>query len=308
MYFLLTSDAPSASESGEIRLKLMGKEQRRVSGPQKELSRPSAKEIYVEVAGNARDELRRSLLSLGISGLAGGIFMGFSGLGVAISTALLGSSAASHFIAQMFYPFGFIIVILGRAQLFTENTLYPVALVFAERKHSMRALRLWATVLTANIVGAFAFALLVARTSALKPEFLSELAQIGVESVHRGPSAIFWSAVVAGVVIAMVAWLVSASHSITGSAMVIWALTFLIGLGHFAHCIAGSGEVLTSVLMHQVAWSGYFYWLALAVAGNISGGVVIVTLLEYGQVIADEEGEKAINEDTEEHKGEGAEI
>jgi formate/nitrite transporter FocA (FNT family) len=286
----------------------MSNEQSRNSESQKALSRPSAKEIYVQVAGSARDELKRSVLSLGISGFAGGIFMGFSGLGVAISTALLGSSAVSLFIAQMFYPLGFIIVILGRAQLFTENTLYPVALSLAERKHFKHVLRLWAIVLTANVVGAFAFALLVARTAALKPEFLSRLAQIGGESIQRAPAAIFWSAVVAGCVIAMVAWLVSASHSITGSVMVIWALTFLIGLGHFAHCIAGSGEVLTAVLTHQVSWMEYVQWLALAVAGNVSGGVIIVTLLEYGQVIADTEGEKAITEDAENHKGEEAEI
>ncbi len=272
------------------------------SGSQKELSRPTAKEIYVQVAGNARDELKRSVLSLGISGFAGGMFLGLSGLGVAISTALLGPSATSQFIAQMFYPLGFIIVILGRAQLFTENTLYPVALSFAEHKHFGHTLRLWAIVLTANIAGACAFALLVARTPALKPELLSELAHIGLESVQRTPSSIFWSAVIAGWVIAMVAWLVSASHSITGSVMVIWALTFVIGLGHFAHCIAGSGEVLTAVLTHQVAWGGYFRWLAFAASGNICGGVIIVTLLEYGQVIADKEGEKAIIEDAEKHK------
>jgi hypothetical protein len=69
--------------------------------------------------------------------------------------------------------------------------------------------------------------------------------------------------------------------------------------------LAGSGEVLTAVLTHQVAWSG---WLALAVTGNISGGVIIVTLLEYGQVIADEEGEKAIREDAEKHKQEQAKL
>jgi formate-nitrite transporter family protein len=284
------------------------KQPRSNADPQKELSRPSAKEIYVEVAGNARDELKRSVLSLGISGFAGGLFMGLSGLGVAISTAQLGSSAISLFIAQMFYPLGFIIVILGRAQLFTENTLYPVALLLAERRHFKHTLRLWTIVLAANVVGAFTFALLVARTGALKPEFLSELAHIGLESVQRAPSAIFWSAVIAGWVIAMVAWLVSASHSITGSMMVIWALTFFIGLGHFSHCIAGSGEVLTAVLAHQVAWSGYFHWLTLAVAGNISGGVMIVTLLEYGQVIADKQGEKAITEDTEKHKEEEAKL
>ena len=275
---------------------------------QKELSRPTAKEIYVEVAANARDELRRSALSLSISGFAGGMFMGLSGLGVAISTALLGSSAVSLFIAQMFYPLGFIVVILGRAQLFTENTLYPVALSFAERKHVAHTLRLWAIVLTANVAGACTFAFLVTRTPALKPEFLSELAHLGLESVQRTPGTIFWSAVIAGWVIAMVAWLVSASHSISGSVMVIWALTFLIGLGHFSHCIAGSAEVLTAVLTHQVAWSGYFHWLMLAAAGNVSGGVVIVTLLEYGQVIADKQGAKAIVEDAEKHKEEEGDL
>ncbi|AFL89734.1 formate/nitrite transporter family protein [Terriglobus roseus DSM 18391] len=278
------------------------------SKPQKELSRPTAKEIYVQVAGNARDELKRSALSLGISGLVGGIFTGLSGLGVAIALVQLGPTATAGFISQMFYPIGFIIVILGRAQLFTENTLYPVALLFAERKHFLRTLRLWAIVLTANVIGALGFATLMARTPAIRPAFLTQLAHIGLEAVQQASPAIFWSAVIAGSVIAMVAWLVSASHSVTGSMMVIWALTFVIGLGHFAHCIAGSGEVITAVLMHQVAWSGYFHWLALAVAGNVSGGVLIVTLLEYGQVIADKEGERAISEDAEKHAAEEAEL
>jgi formate/nitrite transporter FocA (FNT family) len=278
------------------------------SPPQKELSRPTAKEIYVQVAGNARDELKRSVLSLGISGLVGGIFTGFSGLGVAIATAQLGPSGAAAFIAQMFYPIGFIIVILGRAQLFTENTLYPVALLFAERRHFVHTARLWAIVLAANVAGAFGFSLLVSRTPAIRPAFLMELAHMGLESVQQAPSATFWSAVIAGAMIAMVAWLVSASHSVTGSVMLIWALTFVIGLGHFAHCIVGSSEVMTSVLMHQVAWSGYFHWLALAATGNVSGGVLIVTLLEYGQVIADKEGEKAISEDAQKHRAEEAEL
>jgi formate/nitrite transporter FocA (FNT family) len=88
--------------------------------------------------------------------------------------------------------------------------------------------------------------------------------------------------------------------------IIIWALTFVIGLGHFAHCIAGSGEVLTAVLTHQVAWSGYLGWLALAALGNVCGGVVIVTLLEYGQVMADEAGEQAIADDARKHEGEAA--
>ncbi|HMF53659.1 MAG TPA: formate/nitrite transporter family protein, partial [Edaphobacter sp.] len=101
---------------------------------QKHLERPSAQEIYEQVANNARQELGRSSISLAISGLAGGIFMGLSALGTAIALSMLTipgapPSGTIQFIAKMFYPLGFIVVILGRSQLFTENTLYPVALV-----------------------------------------------------------------------------------------------------------------------------------------------------------------------------------
>ena len=130
---------------------------------QKHLERPSAQDIYEQVANNARQELGRSSVSLAISGLAGGIFMGLSALGNAIAIALLTTpgTVPSHtifFVGKMFYPLGFIVVILGRSQLFTENTLYPVALVLAEKKHFWKTLRLWATVLPANVLGALSFA------------------------------------------------------------------------------------------------------------------------------------------------------
>ena len=88
-----------------------------------------------------------------------------------------------------------------------------------------------------------------------------------------------------GWIIATTAWLVSGSHSITGSVIIIWVLTFVVGLGNFAHCIATSGEILTAVLTKQLPWMAYPRWFGPAVAGNICGGVLMVTLLEYGQTI-----------------------
>jgi formate/nitrite transporter FocA (FNT family) len=263
---------------------------------QKNLDRPSAQDIYEQVANNARQELGRSSISLAISGLAGGIFMGLSALGNAIAIALLtpaGSAPTNTtlFVAKMFYPLGFIVVILGRSQLFTENTLYPVALVLAEKKHFWKTLRLWATVLPANVLGALAFAALAALTSALRPDMLQALAQLGLDAAHNPPSTIFWSAVMGGWIIATVAWLVSGSHSITGSVMIIWMLAFVVGLGNFAHSIATSGEILAAVLICKATWSSYGTWLLLAVAGNICGGVGMVTLLEYGQVIYGKDAE-----------------
>jgi len=267
-----------------------------VQDAQKNLERPSAQDIYEQVANNARQELGRSSISLAISGLAGGIFMGLSALGNAIAVALLTPAGAAPtnttlFIAKMFYPLGFIVVILGRSQLFTENTLYPVALVLAEKRHVWKTLRLWATVLPANVLGALAFAALASLTNALRPDIVQALAQLGLDAAHNPPATIFWSGVMGGWIIATVAWLVSGSHSITGSVMIIWMLTFVVGLGNFAHCIATSGEILAAILIGKASWVSYPTWLLPAVAGNICGGVGMVTLLEYGQVIYGKDAE-----------------
>jgi formate/nitrite transporter FocA (FNT family) len=257
---------------------------------QKNLERPSAQDIYEQVANNARQELGRSSVSLVISGLAGGIFMGLSAIGNAIAiTVLTGAGAiptpTAFFVAKMFYPLGFIAVILGRSQLFTENTLYPVALVLAERDHFWNTMRLWAAVLPANVLGALAFSALASLTGALSPTAVQSLSQLGLEAISHSAATIFWSGVMGGWIIATVAWLVSGSHSITGSVMIIWMLAFVVGLGNFAHCIAGSGEVFATILTGHASWLAFPRWFLPAVAGNICGGVGMVTLLEYGQVI-----------------------
>ena len=257
---------------------------------QTELDRPTADEIYEQVSRNARHELDRSALGLAISGLAGGMTMGLTALSTSIVIAILGQAPSARFVADLLYPIGFIAVILGRAQLFTENTLYPVALMLAERRHGWRTLRLWAIVLPSNVAGAFLFALLAVKTGALRPEFVTAMTHLGMEAAGMATAHVFWSGVIGGWIIALVAWLVSGSHSITGSVMLIGLLTFVVGLGGFAHCIATSGEILAAILDHQLAASRYFAWLVPATLGNICGGVLLVTLLEYGQVKGGEEG------------------
>ena len=265
-------------------------EQQPKQGQQKHLERPSAHDIYEQVQNNARQELGRSSLSLAISGFAGGIFMGLSALGNAIAVAMLtpAGGAPSHnalFIGKMFYPLGFIVVILGRSQLFTENTLYPVALVLSEKNHFWNTMRLWAMVLSFNVLGALAFAALATLTHALPGPSLQALAHLGMEAAGHPASTIFWSGVMGGWIIATVAWLVSGSHSISGSVMIIWMLAFVVGLGDFAHSIAAAGEVFSPILIHMAPWSAFPHWFIPAVLGNICGGVGMVTLLEYGQVV-----------------------
>src|SRR5512140_900747 len=100
-----------------------------------ESKRLTAHEIFEAARENAREEVKRSSRALAFSGIAGGLTMGLTGLAVASVRALLGESEAAKLIALLFYPVGFIAVIIGRAQLFTENTLYPVILVLDEHEH-----------------------------------------------------------------------------------------------------------------------------------------------------------------------------
>ncbi len=253
------------------------------SSAQQDLDRPTANQIYKQVTINGRHELERSNISLAISGIAGGLLMGLTGLSVSILLSMVGATPAGRLAAMFFYPLGFMVVILGRSQLFTENTLYPVALMLAEKRHFFSTLRLWAIVFPTNIMGALLFALLAVKTGALRPEYVQQLTHLGVEAASITGSHAFWSGVVGGWIIATVAWLVSASHSITGSVMLIWTMTFIVGAGHFAHCIATSGEILSGVLAHQITLTAFVLWLLPATAGNICGGVLLVTLLEYGQ-------------------------
>jgi formate/nitrite transporter FocA (FNT family) len=252
---------------------------------QKNLSKPSAEEIYKQVATNARQELQRSNSSLAISGFAGGTFMGLSALGTAIALSFLGDSPTAQMVSRLFYPLGFIVVIIGRSQLFTENTLYPVALVLAERRHFWNTLRLWAIVLPSNVVGALGFAALAGLTPALAPGIVHALVGLGLDAAIKPTATIFWSGVMGGWIIALTAWLVSGSHSITGSVAIIWMLTLVVGLGNFAHCIATSGEIFVAIFAHQGPWMLYWHWFPPAVMGNICGGIGMVTILEYGQVI-----------------------
>jgi formate-nitrite transporter family protein len=137
--------------------------------------RLTAAEIFDAAIANAREEVKRSVGTLAFSGIAGGMTMGLSGLGVAAVPSPIGDGEWQELVSDLICPAGFIAVTIGRAQLFTENGLDPAVLVLDKRHYRVATLRLWGLVFASNIAGALLFAALVTKTGAVRPEILARL-------------------------------------------------------------------------------------------------------------------------------------
>jgi formate/nitrite transporter FocA (FNT family) len=252
---------------------------------QDESSRPHALDIYERVCEDTAEELSRPQGSLFFSGLFAGLTIGLAPLAVALVMASLGNDAKSTaFVASLFYPIGYIAVIIGRSQFFTENTLYPVMLTLRYPEHISRTARLWLIVLTMNLVGAFIFAGLAIWTGALDEPVKDQLVSNGLSFTAGGFWPTFWSAIVTGFLLALVAWLVEGCDTVTGRIGVIFALTFIVALGSFDHCIATTLTAFAALLDGALSFGDTLSWFFPVLAGNIVGGVAIVAAINYGQV------------------------
>ncbi|HET7572881.1 MAG TPA: formate/nitrite transporter family protein [Gaiellaceae bacterium] len=249
-------------------------------------ARPQAEEILDRVISDAEEELDRSSAGLAISGFAAGLTMGLSALGVAVLAHLLPHEHWAPLVAYLLYPLGFVAVIIGRAQLFTENTLYPVVLLLDRREGYLGTLRLWVVVFCANVAGVVVFAVLMTEVHTIARPTQEVLVELGLGAATNTWGHVFWTGVIGGWLIALVAWLVEGAEMSIGQIAVIWLLTYLVGVGGFAHCIASSGEILAAAFDGALSGWRFLSWLSAATLGNVAGGVLIVALLNYGQVMA----------------------
>jgi formate/nitrite transporter FocA (FNT family) len=243
----------------------------------------TAGEILESVVESGRKELRRASAGLAFSGYAAGLNISFGTVALAAVGAMTGGIGLA---AMAIYPIGFLIVVLGRAQLFTENTVTPVTVALTDPATIPNMLRLWMVVLSFNILGAMTFAAAITYGDVLSPTALELLLERVSHELEYG----FWTVVLKGVfggwLVALIAWLMAASKDTISQAFFIWVLAFLIPVGGLMHSVAGSTEVLISVFSHEASWLEYFgTFLAPTTLGNIIGGVFLVSLLNYGQVV-----------------------
>lgn len=240
---------------------------------------------YEVIRREGKKELERSLSALGWSGLAAGLAMAFTFVTEGLLRAHLPDAHWRPLVTKLGYPVGFLVVIMGSQQLYTENTLFPVVNLLVERTRAVasKMLSLWGVVLIGNLLGAFIMGIVLARTSLVEPEIRGALRSIALESMAPGYWSIMLRAVVAGWLIAGLVWMLPASES--AHVTVILIMTYLIGIGQFSHVIAGSVGAFYLVSSGDVSlWSALAGFTVPALIGNTVGGVMIVAALNHAQV------------------------
>jgi formate/nitrite transporter FocA (FNT family) len=275
----------SAGKQSSSTVDLSQDEEREVE----ERSPPRAAVVFETIRREGETELERTLFSLASSGLAAGLSMGMSLAGEGMIRTLLPDAKWRPLVESAGYSLGFLIVILGRQQLFTENTVTAILPLLdnpEKLKTFLKVVRLWAVVLVANLCGAFVFAFAVSHFPMFSSDVRHTFGEIAKDAAAPSFGTIVWRGIIAGWLIALMVWILPAAEQTRLFVIVI--ITYIVGLGSFSHIIAGSVEVLYLVTTGQLSFGHYLGWYLLPVfIGNTVGGVSLVSLLNYAQVVSE---------------------
>lgn len=249
-------------------------------------SSPRTPVIYEIVCRLGEEEMARPIVSLWWSGVAAGISISFSLLAQAIIQTHIAASPWRPLITDFGYSIGFVMVVMSRQQLFTENTITAVLPVMANFNlaNLAKLTRMWVVVLVANFFGTLFAALFCSFAPVLAPDLYQGMLDISRHLLGHGFGEMFFRGVAAGFLIAAMVWLIPSAES--AQFYVIVVMTWLISAGNFMHIVAGSVEGFLLVLNGELAWHAMITNFVLPVlAGNIVGGTALFALIAYAQVM-----------------------
>ncbi|WP_428491574.1 formate/nitrite transporter family protein [Rhodopila sp.] len=266
------------AEAGEESPHLDRKEQRQAAAG----APIGALVIHEIVRDQGEEELERSFSGLAWSGIAAGLSIGFSFLAQATLQARLPDTSWRPLVSGFGYSIGFLIVILGRQQLFTETTLTAVIPTLTRRNLGtvLLTLRVWVIVLIANIAATWIFAAIAAQRSIFPAPTMQAMEQLSAITM-KGP---FWHTMItgglAGWLIGLMVWLLPAANA--SRAPIIILLTYVIAICQFPHIIAGSVEAAFGVLAGHASVDDYLFgFLVPTFLGNVAGGTILAALLNH---------------------------
>lgn len=242
--------------------------------------------IYEAIRREGEHELSRPSSALWWSGVAAGLALSMSVLCKGFLASLLPEAPWSAGISNLGYTVGFLIVILGRMQLFTENTITPILPLFLNpsRSNFLQIARLWGIVFAANLVGCAAAAFVLAHGHILPDARFEGVLAVTRHYAEATPLEHFAWAIPAGFIIAALVWILPRMEG-SGEVLMIVILTYAIGLGGMSHVVAGSTELFILVARGELGpGAAIFGGILPALAGNVLGGTGIFAALTYAQV------------------------
>jgi formate/nitrite transporter FocA (FNT family) len=249
--------------------------------------RQSVPEVYDPLAQKGEGQVTRSSFDLALSGLIAGLDIGFGPLAMAVVAGRLHelfhlSVEQAILFGSFLYPLGFVIVIMGKSELFTENTLAPVAGMMT-RSGTLRGLaRSWALILSFNVAGTIIFSLLVSQIDLLFTPYKSIYQAMGLALVEQPFFQAMLAGVLGGWLVALIGWMIESTKGSAVHFILIYVIAYLLVALTLYHSIIGSIEVLLGMFAGAdiTWWSWFSAFLAPAVLGNIIGGVFFVAGLK----------------------------
>lgn len=253
---------------------------------------PSAQIVHDTIFAEAETELERTTSALFWSALAAGMSMGISMIAEGLLSIHIPDAEWRPLITNFGYSLGFLIVILGRQQLFTENILTPILPLLHRKdlKTFRNVARLWSTVFVGNLLGTFLVALVAVKTDVFEADAKMAFLEMGREVLTPSFLNTFLGGIFAGWLIALLVWLLPFAE--TARVWVIIIVTYVIGIGSFSHIIAGSTEVFSLLVNGDISiLTTTVDFLIPTLLGNVIGGVLLVAVLNHAQTVAGEEDE-----------------
>ncbi|WP_417513429.1 formate/nitrite transporter family protein [Minwuia sp.] len=249
-----------------------------------DMARPSAPTVYEVIAQDGQEEMHRPVWSLWCSAVAAGLGISISLYAMGALRVSLDGVAGAAAIEKLGYCVGFLIVMLGRLQLFTENTITPVLPALRERTFDAFycVARLWTVVFAGNLVGTFCAAALPVIFPVASDVQMAAVLDISRHFADRSLSHSFFSAIPAGFLVAAMVWMMPSSKGFE-----IWTIiviTYVIAVADTSHVIVGSTELFTVLLHGEMTITDLALQIVVTGIGNIVGGTGLFAILAYAQV------------------------
>ena len=253
----------------------------------------SARLVHEIIRQRGIAELERPAAALAWSAIGAGFTIGLSVYAMAVIEREMPDAPMLPLLLALGYAIGFVAVIAGRMQLFTESTLTAVLPLTTTPcwSNAQRTLRLWAIVLAGNLVGTLCFALFVHFDLAGQPDIGALIREASLTAIKGHEASPFLMGIPAGFMLAVLVWALPNLDKQELLATVL--ITGLMALAGVAHSIVGSAEMWVVVLEgDRTLAQGFLGFLLPAAAGNLVGGAFLFAFLAHAQVSPEIEEEE----------------